>query len=88
MQDKESYSGRVVVGLVALMIMLVLMLIMVAILGGVNGGGGWVNEVFFISKTCSRGISLVLLPHFSDFGEVHGVIRQHSLLIPVPELWH
>lgn len=85
---KESYRRRVVA---ALMIIVGLVLIMVTILGGGGGGcgrGSRINEVFFVSKTCSGDISLVLLPHFSDFGEVHGVIRQLSLLIPVPKLWH
>lgn len=78
------------------MIIVGLVLIMVTILGGGGGGDGGggcgrgsrINEVFFVSKTCSGDISLVLLPHFSDFGEVHGVIGQLSLLIPVPKLWH
>lgn len=39
-QAKESYSGRVVVVLV---IMMVLRLIMVAVLGVVSGGGSRVN---------------------------------------------
>ncbi|GMN33448.1 hypothetical protein TIFTF001_004167 [Ficus carica] len=60
----------------------------VVTMGGVCTSGCWGNELFLISKTCSGHISLVLLPHFPDFREIHGVVWHLAFLVPVPKLWH
>ena len=46
-----------------------------------------VDEFFFVAKTSTRRISLVLFPHLSDLREIHRVIRNaSSFLIPISKL--
>lgn len=67
----------------------VLMIVTVIIdVSGVCISCGRRDEFFLVPKTSSRWIPLVLLPHLSYFREVHRIVRQRSLLVPVPELWH
>lgn len=43
------------------------------------------RDLFLVS---SWWIPLLLLPHLSDLREIHWVIWHHTLLIPIPKLWH
>lgn len=81
---KNSYGWRVVV----MALMKMMLLIILIIVGFIVTGGSWINEVFFIAKTCSWHIPFVLLPHFSNFWKIQWIIRHLSLLVPVPKLRH
>lgn len=76
--DVEAYRWGVVLMIVAVIIDV----------SSIHISCGRRDEFFLISKTSSRWIHLVLLPHLSYFREVHRIVGQCSLLVPVPELWH
>lgn len=55
----------------------------------VSGGGASCgrDELLLVPDAGSRGLLLVLLPHLSDLREIHGIVWDHALLVPVSKLW-
>lgn len=74
MKKKGAYCRRMGLGVV----MVLRRLMMLSL-----GGGG---KLLLIAKAGPGNVPLALLPHLSDFGEIHGVIWHVMLTVPITKL--
>lgn len=76
---KGSYRRGMGLGVVVLLKRLVLLLLLLGLRGSRN-------KLLLVPQAGPRDVPLVLLPHLPYFREIHGVVRQGVLLVPVTEL--